>query len=90
LALARQAHAAGLPVVVTDSIESPVGMAVAVHAAAALPGARLAVGLGGAQLLAAVEPGSSIESWRVPAVTACGPGFAVATGAAPREAVAGA
>ena len=39
LALARRAHAAGLPVIVTDAIESAVGTGVAVHVAAALPSA---------------------------------------------------
>src|SRR5207253_9962157 len=56
VALARRAHAASLPVVVTDGIESAVGMRVALHAAAAVPGAVHAVGLGGAQLLADADP----------------------------------
>ncbi len=49
--LARFATEAGMKVVVTDSIESPLGMSAAIHlAAAAAP--RLAIGLGGARMLA--------------------------------------
>ncbi len=69
VALARRAAAAGLPVVVTDGIEGPIGTGVAVHAAAAI-GAPLAIGLGGMQLARAMQ--------RRPWVTAGGPGFAIA------------
>lgn len=51
LVLARAAHAAGLGVTVTDSIESAVGRAAALHLAAALPVPRAALGLGGGMLL---------------------------------------
>ncbi len=71
VALARRAHAAGLSVVVTDAIESRVGMAVAVHAAAALAEPRAAVGLGGAQL--ALAAAGCAEPVLVP----CGPGGAL-------------
>lgn len=83
VALARRAHAAGLPVVVTDGIESAVGMRVALHAAAALPGAVHAVGLGGAQLLGAADA----EGLRRPSLTVAGPGYAV-EGSAPTSAAA--
>ena len=53
LRIARAALAAGLAVVVTDSIETSIGAAVAAHLAAALPPPRRAIGLGGASLLAA-------------------------------------
>jgi o-succinylbenzoate synthase len=79
VALARLAHAAGLPVIVTDSIESTIGMSVAVHVAAALPGPRFAVGLGGAQLLMAesgVAPHPLCRPWLAPV----GPGWGVAPG----------
>ena len=51
--LGRRASRQGLKVVVTDSIESPVGMAAALHVAAALGPRPAAVGLGGSQTLAA-------------------------------------
>ena len=54
LRLADRALALGLEVVVTDSLEGPVGMSAALHLAVVLP-AR-AVGLGGARLLEAVPP----------------------------------
>lgn len=78
VALARRARAAGLPVVVTDGIESAVGTGVAVHAAAAA-GVDLAVGLGGAQLV----PG--LAALRGPAVRPSGPGFAITVAAGPRR-----
>ncbi len=84
LALARRAHAAGLPVVVTDGIESAVGMRVALHAAAALAGAIHAVGLGGAQLLADHEA----EALRRPYLAVRGPGYAVEVPAPASAAVA--
>lgn len=79
VALARRARAAGLPVVVTDGIESAVGTGVAVHAAAAA-GVDLAVGLGGAQLVAA------LAAFRGPEVRPSPPGFAIALGRGARRA----
>jgi o-succinylbenzoate synthase len=73
-ALARRARTAGLPVIVTDGIEGAVGTGVAVHAAAAI-GARLAVGLGGAQLVEA------LAAFRSPWARPSGPGFGIAVGA---------
>ena len=51
LQLGRQARALGLRVVVTDSIESGIGRAAALHVAAALPPPHQAIGLGGAHWL---------------------------------------
>lgn len=51
IALARVAHACGLRCVLTDAIETTTGRAAVVHAAAALPGTREAVGLGGRGVL---------------------------------------
>jgi o-succinylbenzoate synthase len=51
LALARAAHGRGLRCVLTDAIETKTGRAAVVHAAAVLPGAPEAVGLGGRGLL---------------------------------------
>lgn len=83
VALARRARAAGLPVVVTDGIESAVGTGVAVHAAAAI-GGRLAVGLGGVQLV------DVLAALRTPEVQPSGPGFALAVaGGSGREAARG-
>ncbi len=78
VALARRAAAARLRVVVTDAIESAVGMRAAVHAAAAVA-AGAAVGLGGAQL--ATEHAILRTPWLVPS----GPGFAVTTPAPTAE-----
>ena len=80
LALARAAAAAGLPVVVTDSIESTIGMSVAVHVAASLPAPRFAVGLGGAQLSWAGD-GVASHPLCVPWLVPVGPGLTVAVGA---------
>ncbi len=81
VALARRARAAGMPVIVTDGIEGAVGTGVAVHAAAAI-GTRLAVGLGGVQLV------DALAAFRGPWVRPSGLGFAiaVATGAEPQVA----
>jgi L-alanine-DL-glutamate epimerase-like enolase superfamily enzyme len=80
VALARRAAAARLPVVVTDAIESAVGMRAAVHAAAAVAGdAGAAVGLGGAQL--ATEHAILRTPWLEPS----GPGFTVTTPMPPAE-----
>lgn len=77
LALARYAQLAALPVVVTDSLESVIGMSLALHMAAALPEPRAAVGLGGAQLVAADGPAGS-HRLRVPRLVPGGPGLTVA------------
>jgi o-succinylbenzoate synthase len=89
VALARTADAAGMPVTVTDAIESAVGMQVAVHAAAALRAAT-AVGLGGAQLLRAAvgRARGQLDALRAPAVVARGPGLDVTAATAPRSAFA--
>lgn len=52
-ALAHHARSLGIRVALTDSIETAVGRAAAVHVAAALPGPHQAIGLGGALLLEA-------------------------------------
>jgi len=54
-----------------------IGMSLAVQVAAALPGPRLAVGLGGARLLDA-EDGGACHPLRVPWLVAVGPGLTVA------------
>lgn len=76
LALARAAAAHGLRVVITDSLESGVGMRVAVHLAAALPLPRPAVGLGGVRLLA-VHGDRAAHTPPAPCLTAIGPGLEV-------------
>ncbi|MBI3767970.1 MAG: o-succinylbenzoate synthase [Deltaproteobacteria bacterium] len=73
LALARVAAQRGLGVIVTDSIESAVGMGAALHIAAALATPVLAVGLGGARHLTDVE-----HALTAPLLRAAGPGLAVA------------
>ncbi len=55
LAMAHRARELGFDVAWTDSIETRVGRQATLHAAAAGPGARRAVGLGGAAIL--LEPG---------------------------------
>ena len=78
--IAKTARAAGVAkIVVTDSIETSVGMSAAVHLAAALAPAGTALGLGGARLLEcggfdAAEPCG--VSW----VKAAGPGLEVSLG----------
>ncbi len=78
LEIARAARAAGVAkIVVTDSIESSVGMSAAVHLAAAVAAARPAVGLGGASFGFALtggfgEGGAAHDApWAAP----CGPGL---------------
>jgi o-succinylbenzoate synthase len=66
LALARSAIALGLRVVLTDSIDSAVGRAAAVHLASALPPPAAPVGLAGSRLLGAdvagdAEGGATLE-----------------------------
>jgi o-succinylbenzoate synthase len=73
LALARVAAQCGLGVIVTDSIESAVGMGAALHVAAVLATPGLAVGLGGARLLADID-----RALTAPLLRAAGPGLAVA------------
>jgi o-succinylbenzoate synthase len=70
LELARAAQAKALRVVVTDSIETAIGMGAAVHAGAALPAPRLALGLGGGWLLDA-------HPFPAPSFRAVGPGLDV-------------
>lgn len=79
VALARRTRAAGLPVVVTDGIESAVGTGVAVHAAAAA-GVALAVGLGGVQLV------DTLAAFRGPEVRPSPSGFAITVGRGARRA----
>jgi o-succinylbenzoate synthase len=76
LELASLASATGMRTVVTDSIETAIGMGVAVHLAAALPGPPEAIGLGGARLL--VTPADPAGDFEVsPWVRPAGPGFRV-------------
>ena len=70
LELAQVARANALRVVVTDSIETAIGMSAAVHAGAALPAPRLALGLGGGWLLDA-------HPFPAPLLQAVGPGLDV-------------
>jgi o-succinylbenzoate synthase len=72
--LARRAHACGLRVAITDSIETSVGQAAALHVAAALPRPRSAVGLGGAFVLAR-DPILSDLPQPSPRAIAHGPGL---------------
>jgi o-succinylbenzoate synthase len=74
-ALASLGARAGLAPCVTDSLESAVGMAAAVHLAAALPYPALAAGLGGARCIApsALTPFPYASA----ALKAIGHGFAV-------------
>jgi o-succinylbenzoate synthase len=76
LKLALIAAASGMRTVVTDSIETAIGMGVAVHLAAALPGPRSAIGLGGACLLTgSAEAPCDLD--RSPSVMPAGPGFRI-------------
>lgn len=76
LNVAHAALAAGLAVVVTDSIETSVGAAVATHLAAALPPPlRLPIGLGGAALLTTDLLGG--ERVPTPMVRPRGPGLGI-------------
>ena len=80
LEIARAARAAGVAkIVVTDSIESSVGMSAAIHLATAVAAARPAAGLGGASFGFALtggfgEGGSAHDA---PWVAPCGPGLNV-------------
>jgi o-succinylbenzoate synthase len=74
--IARLAQSAGMKVVVTDSIETSVGMSVAVHVAAVLSPPRSATGLGGARALSSISI-SGLDLRMAPRLTACGPGLTV-------------
>jgi o-succinylbenzoate synthase len=73
MALAADACARGLRVVVTDAIETVVGSALATHLAAVLHAPDDAVGLGGAQLL---TPGPAVPVSH-PSAVVTGPGLGV-------------
>jgi o-succinylbenzoate synthase len=70
LELAQAARVEALRVVVTDSIETTVGMSAAVHTAAALPAPPLTLGLGGSWFL-------DVPAFPVPLLQAAGPGLDV-------------
>ncbi len=78
MGIARMAHAAGIQVIVTSALDTGIGIAVALHVAAALPQPGPACGLATLELLAdgLIQPGLPIESgnMRVPS----GPGLGVA------------
>lgn len=74
--IARLAGTAGIKVVVTDSIESAVGMGAAVHLTSALSRRGTAVGVGGARFLPAVSF-CGVEFPSVPDVLPDGPGLNV-------------
>jgi o-succinylbenzoate synthase len=74
LALARRASALGLRVVLTDSIDSAVGRAAAIHVASALAPPVASVGLAGARLLAADVTG---DAARGALLEPAGPGLGV-------------
>lgn len=76
VALARHARSLGLRVALTDSIETAVGRAAAVHVAAALPAPHQAIGLGGAMLLAGDPLGSGGDA-PAAVVHSDGPGLGV-------------
>lgn len=74
--IATLAQSAGIKVVVTDSIETSVGMSIAVHLAAALSPPRSAAGLGGARVLSSISaPGFPFRI--APSLAARGPGLTV-------------
>ena len=76
--IAALAVEAGVKVVVTDSLESAVGMSLAVHLAAALSPAGTAVGLGGARFLS-TSTVSGRDFCEAPLVSPRGPGLDVST-----------
>lgn len=76
VALARHARSLGLRVALTDSIETAVGRAAAVHVAAALPAPHQAIGLGGAMLLAG-DPLCGAVAAPTATVRSDGPGLGV-------------
>ena len=75
LALARAAEERGLRVVVTDSIETAIGMGATAHLAAALRTPRAAVGFGGAHVLDTGRHGHA--PFASPSLVASGPGLGV-------------
>jgi o-succinylbenzoate synthase len=77
VALAQHARSLGIRVALTDSIETAVGRAAAVHVAAALPGPHQAIGLGGALLLA-TDPLTGEAGEPTAHAVASGPGLGVA------------
>lgn len=74
VALARHARSLGIRAALTDSIETAVGRAAAIHVAAALARPHQAIGLGGAQLLAADPLGAEVGETGA-RVIARGPGL---------------
>lgn len=83
LHLAASAAARGVRVVCTDSIETAIGRSATVHAAAAMPGRALPVGLGGALLAADVTADAPQPA---PIVQVAGPGLGPITLAQRRDA----
>jgi o-succinylbenzoate synthase len=74
--IARLAQSAGIEVVVTDSIESAVGMSAAVHLASVLSRRGAAAGVGGVRLLSTVSS-CGVEFPTVAQVIPVGPGLNV-------------
>ena len=75
LAVAREAHAAGIACTVTNSVETAVGLTAALHMAACLPPPVPACGLGTARFLAsdlAAPPHIEDGAMRVPTVPGLG------------------
>jgi o-succinylbenzoate synthase len=76
--IAREAQAGGMRCVLTDALETGVGQAAVVHAAAALPGGREAVGVGGRMLADDLDTiGMASLDPRCAWATPCGPGLDV-------------
>jgi o-succinylbenzoate synthase len=73
LDVAREAARFGITVVVTDSIETSVGRALAAHVAAALPGEVQPIGLGGASVLESDPHG--LVPVQLPRLRVSGPGL---------------
>jgi O-succinylbenzoate synthase len=73
LEVAREAARFGITVVVTDSIETSVGRALAAHVAAALPGEVQPIGLGGASVLESDPHG--LLPVQLPRLRVSGPGL---------------
>lgn len=72
--MASIASEAGMKIVVTDSIESPLGMSAAVHLACAIAAPGAAIGLGGARVLAELDDAALVSS---PYLRAAEPGLAI-------------
>jgi muconate cycloisomerase len=75
LEAAREAGRFGITVVVTDSLETSVGRALAAHVAAALPGEVEPIGLGGASVLESDPHG--LVPVQLPRLLVSGPGLGV-------------